>query len=58
MHTNDNNMWGKSTTYILKMKKIVTYIADVNFYLIPKWRSDNPSSEEIMSRKQLEHAYP
>ena len=39
----------------MKIKKIITYIADKNFRKIPKWRQDNPESDDIMSKKHMDY---
>ena len=55
MYVKDNNVWEKETVDKFKIKKIVTYIANKNFRRIPKWRADNPQSDDIMSKKHMEY---
>jgi len=54
-YVKDNNVWAKETPDNLKIKKIIAYIADKNFRRIPKWRLDNPESDDIMSKKNDEY---
>ena len=55
IYIKDNNVWEKETNDKLKVKKIVTYIANKNFRNIPKWKKDNPQSDDIMSKKHMEY---
>ena len=55
MYIKDNNIWEKETYDNFKVKKIITYIANKNFRRIPKWREDNPQSDDIMSKKHMEY---
>ena len=55
IYIKDDDVWTKETPDNLKIKKIITYIADKNFRKIPKWRQDNPESDDIMSKKHMDY---
>lgn len=55
LYIKENNIWEKETPDNLKVKKIVTYIANKNFRKIPQWRKENPQSDDIMSKKHMEY---
>jgi hypothetical protein len=57
LYIKDNNVWEKEGIEKEKFKKAIKEIVHKNFKSIPKWKEDNPSSEDISSKKNIEYMY-
>ena len=53
LYIKDNNIWEKDTEKC-KVRKIIKDIAHKNFKRIPKWKQDNPLSEDNSTKKHME----
>ena len=57
LYIKENNVWEKENANREKMKKVIRDILHKNFKRIPKWIEDNPSSEDISSKKNMEYMH-
>jgi len=55
LYIKDNNVWERETMDKMKMKKMISDIAQKNFKQIPKWKEENPLSEDSSSKKHFEY---
>jgi hypothetical protein len=53
----ENNIWEKETASKEKIKKAIKAIVHKNFKRLPKWCEDNPASEDITSKKNMEYMH-
>jgi hypothetical protein len=55
LYIKDNNVWERETMDKMKMKKMISVIANKNFKQIPQWKVENPMSEDNSSKKHFEY---
>jgi len=51
MYIKDENEWNKDNDDKTKLRKVIGYIANKNLNTIPKWREENPNSENTDHRQ-------
>jgi hypothetical protein len=57
LYIKDNDIWEKENENKEKFKKAIKEIIHKNFKKIPKWKEDNPRSEDITSKKNIEYIH-
>jgi hypothetical protein len=57
LYIKENDIWEKENVNKEKMRKAIKDIIHKNFKQIPKWRDDNPGSDDISSKKNIEYMH-
>ena len=54
LYVKDKDAWEKEDGENAKMKQAIKYIANKNIKQIPRWREENPSSEDTETKKHMD----
>jgi len=57
LYVKDKDAWEKENGENIKMKQAIKYIANKNIKQIPQWKEENPTSEDIETKKHMDYIH-
>ena len=57
LYVKDKDAWEKENGENIKMKQAINYIANKNIKQIPQWKEENPTSEDIETKKHMDYIH-